>query len=459
VGALAAGAVIAATVGLTATVLGRPAFTMYDEGVYCYQAVLLARGEMPYRDFFCPQPPGVLLIGAVCERVGAGVVGVRLVSWLCGLVLLLQAYRLAQRISVAGVGDPGCRVAPVLVAVTVVFAYQSIQGATNMPAACLESAACLLVLHGGRWRFVLAGVVLATATALRLQSLGAVPGLLVLVRLAHGREGFGARIAGLLGALGFGCAALHLVLAAGLPGYWENVVGFQTNRVRTDWTDRGEQVWEFLQEPVAVLGLPAALWFAIQGDGRVRGVAVHALITTGVITVAGNSLSVMYYLPVLPLLAACAAVGLMRLTRGLAWALALVSLGAAAVRGWWVATVILAQTGPNAEHAACVARLRSAPGEAVLTSDGRIAVLAGKRAVRDYYATDPNALQLLGPERFHAWFAAVLPGADAVVITPQLLMWMSPANAAAVRSCGKPVLFDTEFTRTVFENAYGPVPR
>jgi hypothetical protein len=56
--AIAALAVIATLAGLTATALPRPAFTMYDEGVYFYQAVLFARGEVPYRDFFCPQPPG-----------------------------------------------------------------------------------------------------------------------------------------------------------------------------------------------------------------------------------------------------------------------------------------------------------------------------------------------------------------------------------------------------------------
>ncbi|QJW96712.1 glycosyltransferase family 39 protein [Frigoriglobus tundricola] len=450
----AALAVVAAVAGLTATALARPAFTMYDEGVYYFQAVLFARGEVPYRDFFCPQPPGVLLVGALSERIGAGLTGVRAVSWLCGLVLLAQTYRLTGRLTNEG----GPSVAAVLVAVTVVFAYQSIQGATNMPAAALETAACLLVVGGGRNGFVAAGLVLAAATVFRLPAVVATPGLVLLGLFAHGRSGFWPRAAWLLGALGIACAAIHLTLAAAVPGYFDNVFGFQTARVRTDWADRGGQVWELLSEPVALLGLPAALGLAVFGGGVVRGVAVHALVTTAAVTVAGNALSVMYYLPVLPLLAACAARALVRAARPRPWALAAVIGAVAVVRGPWVATVVLAQVGPDDEHAACVAILRTVPGAVVLTSDGRIAVLAGKRVVPGYYATDPNALHLVAPERFHAWFAAALPRADTVVVTPQLMMWMSPANAAAVRTGGKPVLFDTEGTRAAFVTTYGPVP-
>jgi hypothetical protein len=452
-----AAAVVAATVGFTATKLDRASFAMYDEGVYYYQAVVLVRGGVPYREFFCPQPPGILLLGAASEGVGAGLTGVRAVNWLCGLVLLVQTYRLTRRLA-----GPDARaaaaVAAALVAATVPFAYQSIHGATNMPAACLELAACLLVLGDARGRFALAGLVLGAATALRLPSAVAVPGALVLVRFAHGREGYWPRVAWFLGPLAVAGGAIHLGLAAAVPGYADNVVGFQTARVRTDWADRGGQVVEFLQEPVTAAGLAAALGFAALGSGRRRGVALHALVTAGVITVAGNSLSSMYYLPVLPLFAACATAGAVRLFGPEPRALVAVAAGAA-VRAWWVATAVIGtMTASNADHAACVARLRGLTGETVLTSDGRIAVLAGKRAVPDYYATDPNALHLVAPDRFHAWFAEWLPKADVVVVTPQLWIWMSPANAAAVRTCGKPVLFDTDGTRATFETNGGPVP-
>lgn len=453
---LAALVAIAALSGLTATALTRPAFTMYDEGVYYYQAVLFSRGEVPYRDFFCPQPPGVLLLGAASERLGANIVGVRVANWLCGLLLLVQTYALTRRLRGEDAKTSGV-ITSVFVAITVVFAYQSIQGATNMPAACLELAACLLVLGEGRRRCVFAGLVLAAATVLRLQVLVALPGLLALLWVVEGRSGFWSRAAWLLGTLGIACVAIHLTLIAILPGYFDNVVGFQTARVRTDWSDRSRQVWEFLSEPVAVLGLPAALWFAVLGEGRLRGLALHAIVTTGLITVAGNSLSVMYYLPALPLLAVCATAALDRLVRK-PWVLAAVPLVIAAIRGPWIATVILAQTAPNDEHARCVAQLRDLPGETVLTSDGRIAVLAGKRLPADYYATDPNALYLLAPEKFHAWFATILLKADVVIITPQLLMWMSSDNAAAVRKSGKPVLFDSRSTRDAFETMYGSIP-
>src|SRR5262245_42863740 len=111
---------------LTATALPRVAFSMYDEGVYYYQSVLFARGQVPYRDFFVPQPPALLFVGAACERIGAGLTGVRAFNWLCGLVLLLQTYRLARRIAWTG-NESIAPLAPVLVAITVIFAYQSIQ--------------------------------------------------------------------------------------------------------------------------------------------------------------------------------------------------------------------------------------------------------------------------------------------------------------------------------------------
>ena len=81
--------------------------------------------------------------------------------------------------------------------------------------------------------------------------------------------------------------------------------------------------------------------------------------------------------------------------------------------------------------------------------------LAGSSLLR---ADEPREMVIVAPERFHEWFAAAVPRADAVVVTPQLMMWMSPANAAAVRECGKPVLFGTEGTRAAFEATYGPGP-
>lgn len=439
----------AALVGVAALLAAVPrtAFTMYDEGVYYYQAVLLARGQVPYRDYFVPQPPGILLIGAVSEWVGAGIAGVRAFNWACGLVLLWQTWRLTKPLAASQAS--GFAVA--LVAVTVVFAYQSIHGATNTPAACLEVAAALLLFGTNKRRFALAGLVIALATAMRLPSLLAAPGLLLLIGFADGREGFWKRALWFVGALGVGCAAIHLTLAATLPSYFDNVIGFQLNRVRTDG-DRAGQVRELLNEPAVFLGLPAALWFLRSGPPKLRGVAAHALLGAVLISVTGNTLSVMYYLPLLPLFAVCAAVAVVRLAEGVSRWFALVPLVAIAIRAPAIVNVILIQLQPNEEHAACVASVRDAPGEVVLVADGRIARLAGKRLPADYYATDPNALHLLGREKFHAWFATVLPTVDMVVVTPPLLWWMSWANVEQVRASGKPVFFDSETTRAAFDS-------
>lgn len=444
---------LAALVGVALLLAAVPhtAFTMYDEGVYYYQAVLFSRGQVPYRDYFAPQPPGIPLIGAASERLGAGIAGVRAFNWACGLVLLWQTFRLTRRVSERA----GMRRAPpfavALVAFTVVFAFQAVHGATNTPAACLEVGAALLVLGPNRWRFALAGLVVAVATAVRLPSLLAAPGLLLLIRFAHGRDGFAARALWFVGAVGVGCAAVHGTLALAVPGYFDNVVGFQLNRVRTDG-DRGGQVLEFLSEPAVFLGLPAALWFLRSVPPQLRGIAAHALLSAVCISGAGNTLSVMYYLPLLPLFATCAAVAVVRLAESVSRAFALVPVAAIAARAPGVAGVILLQLEPEAEHAACIERVREAKGEVVLTADGRIAHLAGKRLPADYHATDPNALYQLGPARFDEWFARTLPMADIVVITPPLLGWMSRANAEQVRASGKPVFFDSAGTRAVFES-------
>ena len=453
-GLLGACAVLIGVAALLAAV-PRTAFTMYDEGVYYYQAVLLTRGQVPYTDYFVPQPPGILLIGAACEWIGSGIAGVRAFNWVCGLVLLAQTFRLTRRVC-QGTGIRQAEPFGVaLVAATVVFAYQSIHGATNTPAACLEVAASLLILGTNKRRFALAGFVIAFATAVRLPSLIAAPGLLLLIGFADGRSGFLARAAWFLGALGVGCAVIHLTCVVALPGYFDNVVGFQSNRVRTDWSDRAGQIREFLSEPAVILGVPAALWFLRAGPPELRGIAAHGLLSAVCISVAGKTLSVMYYLPVLPLFAACVAVAVVRLAEGVSRLFALVPLVAITVRVPVIVGVILVQLHPNAEHAACVAAVRNAPGDVVLVADGRIAVLAGKRLPADYYATDPNALHLLGREKFHEWFATMLPTVDMVVVTPPLLWWMSRGNVEQLLASGKPVFFDTDATRAEFD-AYRP---
>ena len=448
----AAFGVIVAFSVLTATALPRTAFSMYDEGVYYYQSVLFARGQAPYRDFFVPQPPGLLLVGAACERIGAEITGVRAFNWLCGLVLLLQTYRLACRVS--GQENESCApLAPVLVAITVVFAYQSIQGATNMPAACLELTACVTLIGTRPRRFELAGVALAAATALRLQSLVATPGLLLLIALFESRAGFVNRAARFSAGLGVGCAAIHLPPAVLVPNYVNNVVGFHLDRVRTDWDDRRGQIRMALEEAPVVVGMVAAVWLFTRGRPAVRGVAAHGLLTTVLIAVAGNSLSVMYFLPVLPLFAACvtaAVPGRIAFVAPIALVLIL------ALRGPTAVELIRALKAPDPEHAACIAAVRQSPCERVLTVDGRIAVLAGKELPADYYATDPNALVQLDLVRFHEWFERILPKADAVVVTSQLVGWMSRTNAVHMLASGKSLFFDEVSTRMMFEAKFQP---
>ena len=103
-----------------------------------------------------------------------------------------------------------------------------------------------------------------------------------------------------------------------------------------------------------------------------------------------------------------------------------------------------------------MAAVRESPCERVLSVDGRIAVLAGKELPVDYYATDPNALVQLDPTRFHKWFERILPKADAVVVSSQLVEWMSRENAIQMLASGKPLFFDEVATRRMFEAKFQP---
>jgi hypothetical protein len=238
-----------------------------------------------------------------------------------------------------------------------------------------------------------------------------------------------------------------------VPNYLNNVVGFHLDRVRTGWEDRREQVRVALEEAPVVAGAIAAGWLLARGGSSERAIAAHALATTGLIAVAGNSLSVMYFLPVLPLLAVCtASAAPPRVGVAVPVALVLVLV----LRGPAVVRTIDGLTGPNAEHAACIDAVRAAPGRFVLAADGRIALLTGKELPADYYATDPNALHLLEAARFHEWFDRMLSKADAVVVTSQLVEWMSRANARQLLASAKPVFFDQHSTRSWFETKFQP---
>ena len=69
-----------------AVLVPRFAFNLYDEGVYFYEGALWARGQTPYADYFVPQPPGIVMIGAASDLGGIGISGSRAVSLACSLV-------------------------------------------------------------------------------------------------------------------------------------------------------------------------------------------------------------------------------------------------------------------------------------------------------------------------------------------------------------------------------------
>lgn len=444
-------AVIAA-VGVTLTVTRLSYFT-YDEGVYFHQAAEWARGRTPYTDFFVPQPPGILCLGCVAEKVGAGVGGVRAVTLLCGLILLCQTYRLARRIS-----GPAAWAAVGFLASSAEWNYVTLEAATQTPTTVLILLAVELMQRN---RLTWAGVAIGFATVFRIQAMTLLPGLGLAVLV---RDGW--RI-GLIGNLKLANAvvvagAIHGPLIALLSGYWEGVFAFQFDRPRMAWASRVEVLSETFGQPAVLFGLLAAVGVALK-NGPLRPLGVLGLTTTAVTAFSGNSLFRPYFLAALPVLAVCGAAVVNELLERFrhpprAWAVVAVltvASGIGAIR-------LHAGLDRNREsHLRFLAEIRHTDARVWLTTDGRLMEISGKRMVTDFFATDPGGLFVRDPQRFQLWFREMLAQADAVAVTDLLARMLDAESATAVLASGKPTAYESKDGRGLLHDLAGrpPLPR
>lgn len=448
---------VIATVSLVALAnSSRTTLSYYDEGVNYYQAVLMARGQRPYTDFFVAHPPGVLLVGALNYTLGFGLTGVRVVSWLCGMIALYQSFWLGRHLA------RSCNAQhPVLVGVTAAalvilsnrFVYVLTQGATDMPALCLSLAAGQMLLRTNCRHAWSAEVVFGLATLFRLQPVSFLPGFLALIAAVHGlRGGIRPAVSFTLG-LGVTAAAIHGSLALVFPKYVDAAFLFQAQRTRLPIGEKVLVLTRFLGEPHVAFAFFAAVCVAVGRVTAGRAIAWYALCLVLITTLSGNSLYLVYYVPALPYMAAAAAFSADVISQSVAGgrlAHVCVVLVAAGGTGLLIKEELLTQRRMDPVHRRFVDAIRDARGDVIWAEDGRIAILAGKRMPDDYYATDPNALYQLQPERFATWLRETVPNTQVIAVTPLLINWLNTEDAIYLRNSGKQLMFESEATEQRF---------
>ena len=428
----------------------RETLSYYDEGVYYYQGVLLARGGIPYADYFVPQPPGILLIGAASHGCGAGLAGVRVFTWLCGCIVLYQTFWIAKH-SAERCGFHRAGLAGLTAAALVVgsnrFVYIWTQGATDLPSVCLVLAAFQLLMRKNARAAWVSGLLLGCSTLFRLQPASLAPAFVAMILIGAAAELKWRRALSFTVGFAVSFAIFHGLLAALLDRYAEGVFLFQMQRARVGVSGKISGFLNFLAEPHVGFSFLATGCLLASPIRSARATAWFAVGALAVTTFTGNVLYLIYFAPILPLMMTSAALVVASATRaadGSCWPYFFAVLFTASGTAFSIKSELQEQRRLAPVHQDYIERLRSTPGGILLTDDGRVAERAGKCTVQDYYATDPNAMYELSPDRFRGWLAAVLPGADIVAISDKFLGWLDASDAKFLRDSGKPIVFESD---------------
>lgn len=443
-----------------AVVSARTIWWSYDEGAYFTSAFRWAAGEAPYTDVFVAQPVGVVILGFVSEKLGLGILGVRAVSFACGLGLLgVVGWMAGETAKRAEIGDRRLigLAAAALLGVAPELVYVSGEAATVAPAALLTFGGYALLLTRMRRRFVLAGLILGLATVFRIQPAMLTPVFAATILLFEGWR------SGLFGILGFGCG---LALAAGIvhgpmlllvDHYDWCVFGFQASQPRYSWDERLAVLKSFLSEPPVTLGGVGTVMSLLDRRSVIRALAVSVLLATAIAIVVPGYVHRTYLVFVHPLLAVVAAI----------WGFEFWNRLRGRIDGFGMAVGVLAAIGAL-QPAAFLARveqrqeqqaeylneLRRAPGRVWLCVDGRMPLAAGKLPIGGYYSADPSAM-FRDLDQFQTWVIEGTASADGVAVTDMMVHWIAPETARWLLDSGKPLVFQTREVRERFEAIAG----
>jgi len=158
-------------------------WSVTDENIYFYDALLMTKGQLPYRDFFFAHPPLHLAIPAVLFSIfGFHLTIAKLIPVVAALVTGLLVWQLVrERLG---------RLAAVLTLGCFLFAFELLQASTNMNGVNLTSmwltAGLVLTL---RHRWFWAGLLLGCAVTTGVYAIAGVLALMVLSFFHSSRAG------------------------------------------------------------------------------------------------------------------------------------------------------------------------------------------------------------------------------------------------------------------------------
>ncbi len=428
-----------------------PHLYFYDDGVYYQSGVRVAEGDRPYTDFYLAHPPGLIWLVAIAHTIGMDIVGCRLVSWGLGVVFLCAFIRFVRRVAgpaqwfsgaglLAGVFLVSCRM----------FLEAESQVLTQLPGMAFTLAGFYFLLPHNL-RPVLAGVLLAAATAFRIQVALIGPAWIVFLFATYGwsagrRSAIYLTVSAVVVAVAF-----HGPLALIHPNYIDCVIRSHLSRPATPFGIKGELLLSLLREPQVAVGLFAASALAANGRGVVRGVALFTLSEMLITLFGSRFLGEGYFLPCYPYLMACGAMLIGREVEraGTAWPLVAVTAVVAFCSGIpTMRTLSYRWTTQWSFERDLIQRLRATNGRIVLCTPAKIPAFSGKEMMRDYNTPDTTSPITQG---FGSWFVAQAERADIIVVTDVALASLSPVECRALASLSKPILFGTPDEKTEFD--------
>ncbi len=210
----------------------RPSDT--DENIYFYQAVQMAHGAVPYRDFFFAHPAGHLLVPALLFALfGFSLTGAKLIAPAAALVAGVAVWRTARR----AFGATGGLAA----LVAFLFAAELLKASTNLTGVNLATAgiaAGLWAAASHRWRT--AGVAFGIAASMGLYAVFAPAAVVLALAVGHRR----AALTVAAWAAGVWLAVQLPFMIAGGDAYFDGVFRYHLHKpVRVEgwrpWTGPG----------------------------------------------------------------------------------------------------------------------------------------------------------------------------------------------------------------------------
>ncbi len=394
-----------------------------DEGTYVYAGTLVARGSVPYRDFFLTHPPlSVMLLGGWIRLFGDDLMVVRLAYLtviLAGTVPLYLLVRTLARSRAAGLFGVAIYMAGMLFLADM---GRTVRLEPLMNVFLIGAFACYLLRPDSPRARAAMGVLCALAVLVKLVAV--IPlGLLVVGDLLWMRRGRRSLVLWTAAAAGAAVVAVPaLIFLLNIDGFVDAVVRLQLQRPGLPLQTRVFYLrQDFVRDPLIPVALVAAAWYLLRGcDPRLRVVSLVSLGGTLALVFGFKTFFGYYLVQELPFMAIVVAVAAWAVLRRWAarWASPLLLAGAVTAAlvlpllygEWYYRTAHDHVSGP----ARIVAELRGGDGY-LYTMYPSFALQSGRQLYPWRYAADSLVPRITGRLDDND-FIRVFSGSQALVL-------------------------------------------